>query len=113
MYNKGSNQLYDFLTSSSNYGQQNDLFSNKINIIFKTMKGNQHIRSFNQNDKIIDVLESFLTSVGVSKNALSKIHFLYNATNINNLNKNMTLNNFNIKNNAVLNVIDINNIIGA
>ena len=98
---------------SSNYGQQNNLSPDKINIHFITMKGNKHIRVFNKNDKIKDALESFLASVGVNKNALTQIKFLYNAINLNNLDKDITLNDFNIKDLSSINVIDRNNIIGA
>ncbi len=112
MYVAGGNQSYDFLTKSSNdYKQNKD--SNKINIVFCTMRGTRHLRSYNPNDKIIDALESFLMSVGVSKNALSKICFLYNAANLNNLDKKMTLKDFKIRDNAKINVTDLNNIIGA
>jgi len=112
MYIAGGNQSYDFLTKSSNDGIQNNSY-NKINIIFCTMRGSKHSRTYNPNDKIIDALESFLMSVGVSKNALSKICFLYNATNLNNLDKKMTLNDFKIRDNAKINVTDLHNIIGA
>ena len=113
MYNSGGNQQYNFFTMSTNYGQPNNLSPNKINIRFITLKGNKHIRIYNKNDKIKDALENFLESVGVNKNAITQIQFLYNATNLNNLNKDMTLNDFGIRDLSPINVIDLNNIIGA
>ena len=77
------------------------------------MKGNKHIKFFDKNMKIIDMLESFIQNFGISKNALNRIQFLYNATLLNNLDKNMTLDQFNIRNNSRINVIDQQDVIGA
>ena len=106
-------QNYNFLTKSSgtNFFEIGD--PNYINIIFITMKGNKHIRQYYTYEKINSVLEKFVISVGLSKDALKKITFLFNATNLNTLSKDITLEEFNIKNNSRVNVIDISNVIGA
>ena len=105
---------FAFLTSSSNDTNFQE-FGNPdvINIVFITMKGNKHSRKFLKNEKINVALKKFLISVGLNENALNKIQFLCNATNLNTLDKNMTLQQFNITNNTKINVIDRNNIIGA
>ena len=112
IYVAGGNQSYDFLTKSSNDVIQNNNL-NKINIVFCTSRGTNHQRAYNENDKITDVIDNFLMSVGVSKNAKNKICFLFNAANLNNLDKNKTLKDFKIRNNSKINVTDLNNIIGA
>ena len=107
------NQNYNFLMESSgkNFFEMGD--PNYINVIFVTMKGNKHIRQYYTYEKIISVLEKFVISVGLSKDALKKITFLFNATNLNTLGKDITLAEFNVKNNSRINVIDISNVIGA
>jgi hypothetical protein len=107
----GGNPL--FTTSSNDENFQNNNSKDIINIIFLSMKGNKHNRKYNQNDKIRNVLENFLEGFGLPKNALKEIQFLYNAVNLNNLNENVILKDFNIKDFARINIIDMKNIIGA
>ena len=107
----GGNPL--FTTSSNDVNFQNNNSKDIINIVFLSMKGNKHNRKYNQNDKIRNVLENFLEGFGLPKNALKEIQFLYNAVNLNNLNENVTLKDFNIKDFARINIIDMKNIIGA
>jgi hypothetical protein len=112
-YVLAGDQNFNFLTKSSgsNFFEMGD--PNYINIVFITMKGNKHIRQYYSYEKIKSVLEKFVISVGLSKDALKKITFLFNATNLNTLSKDITLDEFNIKNNSRVNVIDISNVIGA
>ena len=100
-----------FLTQSSKDNNFNPSNSDIINVVFVTMKGNNHMRFYNKNMKIREMLEDFLTKFGLSKNSLDRVQFLYNATIINKLN--MKLSQFNIVNNSKINVIDIHNVIGA
>ena len=112
-YVLAGNKNYKFLTTSSgnNFAELGD--PNYINIVFVTMKGNKHIRQYYTYETINSVLEKFVISVGLSKDALTKITFLFNATNLNTLGKSMTLSEFNVKNNSRINVIDISDVIGA
>ena len=114
-YVSGGNELF---TTSSNHDNSNnkDLNDNKniVHIVFITLKGNNHARKYNQNDRIKDVLESFVKEFGLPISTLKEIHFLYNATSLNtNLEKNPTLKELGIKNMAKINIIDMKNIIGA
>ena len=105
-------QSLSFFTSSSveNNNKQNvDL----INIHFVTMKGNSHVKTYYRFMKISDMLESFITSFGLSKDALKRVHFLFNATNLSKLDKNLKLNEFNIVDHSKINVIDMYDVIGA
>ena len=114
-YVYGGNAL--FITSTNDENSNNKVLNDKenlIHIIFITMKGHNHSRKYNKNDKIKDVLGSFIREFGLPLNALKEIHFLYNATNINNLeDNNYTLKQLGIKNFAKINVVDMKNIIGA
>ena len=114
-YVSGGNEL--FTTSSNDNNSNNKDLNDKkniIHIIFITLKGHNHSRKYNQNDKIKYVLESFVKEFGLSINTLKEIHFLYNATSLNtNLEKNPTLKELGIKNFSKINVIDMKDIIGA
>ena len=112
-YVSGGEPGFSFLTTSSVESQSKSENPEVINIIFITLKGNKHIKRYNKKDKIKNVLKSFVQSFGLTENALTKINFLYNATNLNNLRDDMTLEEFNVVNNSRINVIDINDIIGA
>ena len=112
-YVSGGEPGFSFLTTSSVESQPKSKDPEDINIVFVTMKGNNHIKRYNKKDKIKNVLKSFVQSFGLTENALTKINFLYNATNLNNLRDDMTLEEFNVVNNSRINVIDINDIIGA
>ena len=102
-----------FTTSSNDESNYNANDEDMIQIVFVSMKGNRHIRMFNKNEEIKSVLEKFLEGFGLNRNALKKIHFLFNASNLNNLKENTTLKDVNLINHSKVNVIDINNIIGA
>ena len=105
---------YAFLTSSSkdnNFANFGD--PELINIVFVALKRNRHSRSYKKSEKIIDVLKKFLNSVGLSENALGEIEFIFNATNLNNVKKDVTLRDSRIKNNSIIYLVDKNNIIGA
>ncbi len=105
---------FSFLTSSSVDNNSANLGDpDVVNIIFVTSHGNRHARRYKKNEKIYDVLNKFLSSVGLNENALSQIHFLFNAANLINFNKDKTLQQIGIFNNSKINVVDINNIIGA
>ena len=112
-YVSGGEPGFSFLTTSSVESQSKSENPEVINIIFITLKGNNHIKRYNKKDKIKNVLKSFVQSFGLTENALTKINFLYNATNLNNLRDDITLEEFNVVNNSRINVIDINDIIGA
>ena len=112
-YVSGGNQLPEvFITSSEGIESANP-GPNKVNLIFVMMQGNKHTKTFKKNEKIRYVLEQFVESFGLSTNTLKKIYFLFNATNLNNLEKHKTLEDFHIVNNSRINVIDLKNIIGA
>ena len=112
-YVSGGNQLPKvFITSSEGIESANP-GPNKVNLIFVMMQGNKHTKTFKKNEKIRYVLEQFVESFGLSTNTLKKIYFLFNATNLNNLEKHKTLEDFHIVNNSRINVIDLKNIIGA
>ena len=112
-YNKNAPPL-SFLTQSSAYNNNfNPSNSDIINVIFITMKGNTHLRQYNKNITIKDMLEDFVKNMGLNTNSLKRIQFLYNATLLNNLPQNMTLTQFNIGDNSRINIIDMFNVIGA
>ena len=103
-----------FLTQSSAFNNFfNSSDANIINVCFLTMKGNSHLRQYNKNITIKEMLEDFVKNMGLNINSLKRIQFLYNATLLNNLPNNLTLTQFNIMNNSKINVIDMFNIIGA
>ena len=78
------------------------------------MKGNIHNRAFNKTDTIQQMLLKFIKSQGLMEKHLDNIYFLFNAINLNTLNnKNLTLEQFGIRNNARVTIIDLKNIIGA
>ena len=113
-YVQGGNQVPDFMKQSSNensvgFGVNDD----KINVVFVVMKGNVHTRIFSENEKIKDMLSKFLKSVGLHEYHLDNIYFLFNAVNLNTINKEQTLKQFGIKNTSKITVIDIKDIIGA
>ena len=110
--NKNSQSL-SFFTSSSVENNNNKQNLDLINIHFETMKGNSHVKKYYRFMKISDMLESFITSFGLSKDALKRVHFLYNATNLAKLDKNLKLNEFNIVDHSKINVIDMYDVIGA
>lgn len=113
-YVSGGNALFTTSTNDKNYDKNfNNNSKDTINIVFVSMKGNRHIRKYDQNDKIINVLENFLKEFGLPKNALKEIQFLYNAVNLNNLEENITLKEYGVKNSARINIIDMKNIIAA
>jgi len=107
-----NNQKISFLTSSSE-DNNNDQNHDLINLHFITLKGNKHVKRYRKNMKIRDMLEHFVVSFGLSKDALMRIQFLFNATNLYKLDKNMTLNEFNIIDHSRINVIDMYDVIGA
>ena len=76
-------------------------------------QGNQHTRSYNQNETIRNMLKQFVNSFGLSENTLKEIIFFHNAVNLNNIDQNLTLKEQRIHNNARINVMDLNDIIGA
>ncbi len=76
-------------------------------------QGNWHSRSFNKNTTIGNMLKQFVNSFGLSENTLKEIIFLHNAVNLNNIDQNLTLKEQRIHNNARINVMDLNDIIGA
>ena len=112
-YVSGGNQLPKAFITSSEGIESTNPGPNKLNLIFVMMQGNKHTRTFNKNDKIRYVLEQFVESFGLGTNTLKNIYFLFNATNLNNLEKNKTLEDLRIVNNTRINVIDLKNIIGA
>ena len=59
------------------------------------------------------MLKQFVNSFGLSENTLKEIIFLHNAVNLNNIDQNLTLKEQRIHNNARINVMDLNDIIGA
>jgi hypothetical protein len=109
-------QKISFFNSSSvefNNNNNNNQNCNLINIHFVTMKGNSHVKVYNRFMKIRDMLENFVVSFGLSKDALKRIQFLFNATNLYKLGENMKLNEFNIGDHCRINVIDMFDVIGA
>ena len=98
---------------SSDDNKLNKIDPNIISVVFVMMQGNKHFRTYKKTDTLKYLLEAFVTSLGLSTNTLKEIYFLYNATNLNNLRQSKTLNELRIGNNSRINVIDINNIIGA
>ena len=112
-YLKGGNQTPAFMkqSSSDNIPKGSD---DKINVVFQVMKGNIHNRAFNKTDTIQQMLSKFIKSLGLLEKHLDNIYFLFNAINLNTLNnKNLTLEQFGIRNNARVTIIDLKNIIGA
>ena len=77
------------------------------------MKSNRHARTYRKTEKISDILNKFLESVGLNENALGQIQFIFNATNLNHINKDVTLQQFKVKNNSIIYIVDRKNIIGA
>ena len=77
------------------------------------MQGNKLMRAYKKTDTLKHALEGFVESMGLSKNTLKEIYFLFNATNLNNLRQSKTLKELKIVDNTRINVIDRNNIIGA
>ena len=109
----GGNKFNNIFTTSSNDNNDNGQNSDIINIIFRMSQGNQHTRSYNQNETIRNMLKQFVNSFGLSENTLKEIIFLHNAVNLNNIDQNLTLKEQRIHNNARINVMDLNDIIGA
>ena len=109
----GGNRILDFFLYSSNDNNNNDNNPDLVNVVFLMMQGNKHSKSFKKTDTIKYMLESFVKSFGLSTNVLKKIYFLHNAVNLNSINQMKTLEQIKIKNFSKVNVIDINNIIGA
>jgi len=112
VYLNNNAQKISFFTSSS-VENNNNKNCNLINIHFVTMKGNSHIKQYNKFMKIRDMLEDFVISFGLSKDALRRIQFLYNATNLYKLEDNLTLDEFNICDHCRINVVDMFDVIGA
>ena len=112
IYLNNNAQKISFFTSSS-VENNNNKNCNLINIHFVTMKGNSHIKQYNKFMKIRDMLEDFIISFGLSKDALRRIQFLYNATNLYKLDENLSLEEFNICDHCKINVIDMFDVIGA
>ena len=109
---EGGNKGFSFMKQSSHDNlskQSND----KINIIFKAIKGNIHNRFYDKNETIENMLLKFLESVGLTKYHLNKIYFIFNAVNLSTVNQKKTLREFGIKNNSNIVILDINDIIGA
>ena len=77
------------------------------------MRGNRHNKKYNKHMKIRDMLEDFVLSFGLTKDALRRVQFLYNATNLIKLDKNKTLSQFHMTDHCKVNVIDLYNVIGA
>ena len=94
----GGNQP-SFLRQSS---RENSSFGNegRINIIFKGMQGNKHVRNFNRTDTIRQMLIKVLKSFGLHEYHLTKIYFLFNATNLLHVNQNQTIEKFGLKDNS-------------
>jgi hypothetical protein len=105
---------YAFLRTSS----KDNNFSNFgdpdiINVVFAAMRSNRHARVYKKSQKVNDILIGFLKSVGLNENALGKIQFIFNATNLNHVNKDVTLQQCEVKNNSIIYVVDRTNVIGA
>ena len=109
----GGNKYNSIFTTSSSDNNDNNQNSDIINIIFRMSQGNQHSRSYNQNETIGNMLKQFVNSFGLSDNTLKEIIFLHNAVNLNNLDPNLKLKEQKIRNNDRINVMDLNDIIGA
>ena len=110
---QGGNQTPQFMRQSSmdNVPKVSD---DIINVIFHVQTGNKHTRCFNKNETIQQMLLKFIKSQGLMEKHLDNIYFLFNAINLNTLNnKNLTLEQFGIRNNARVTIIDLKNIIGA
>ena len=86
----GGNKFNNIFTTSSIDNNDNNQYSDIINIIFRMSQGNQHTRSYNQNETIPNMLKQFVNSFGLSENTLKEIIFLHNAVNLNNLEPNLT-----------------------
>ena len=111
--NNPSNQLNDPFLSSSKEKECDNPEEDTINIVFIMMKGNKHIKNYKSNETIGGVLEKFIRSLDIHVNTLKEIYFLYNATNLNNVNPNKTISDLYIRNFTRINVIDMKNIIGS
>ena len=103
----------NFFFQSSDDNNQNKSDPNSIRVVFVMMQGNKHVRTYKKTDTLKDVLEGFVSSLGLSKNTLKEIYFLFNATNLNNLRQSKTLKELKIIDQSRINVVDLNNIIGA
>ena len=107
-------QPLPFFSQSTAEEKNINSFDNEIiNVIFVMLKGNKHSKLYNKNKKIHDMLKDFVTSFGLNEKSLERIQFLYNATLLNKLPKDMTLSKFHINNNSKINVIDMFDVIGA
>ena len=109
---EGGNKGFSFMKQSSQDNQPKQS-NDKINIIFKAIKGNIHNRFYDKNETIENMLLKFLESVGLTKYHLNKIYFIFNAVNLSTVNQKKTLREFGIKNNSNIVILDINDIIGA
>ena len=109
---EGGNKGFSFMKQSS-HDNRSKQSNDKINIIFKAIKGNIHNRFYDKNETIENMLLKFLESVGLTKYHLNKIYFIFNAVNLSTVNQKKTLREFGIKNNSNIVILDINDIIGA
>ena len=112
-YVSGGRQPPEFMKKSSadNFNGQN--LDNKINVVFLVTQGNKHSRLFNRKDTIRDMLVKFIKNVGLQEYHLKNIYFLFNAVNLNTINQNQTLDKIGLRNNSVVTVLDLKDIIGA
>ena len=110
--NKNSRPL-DFLSKSSEDKSNESINEGNINIIFLGLKGNKHCRVYNKDMKIKEMLKNFVLNVGLTEKALERIQFIFNATLLNNLKEDLTLTQFHIKNQSIIHIIDMQDIIGA
>ena len=108
-----NHQFNDPFHSSSKEKECDNPEEDSINIVFVMMKGNKHIKNFKNGDTIRIVLEKFVKSLDIHVNTLKEIYFLFNATNLNNINPDKTINELGIRNFTRINVIDMKNIIGS
>ena len=109
---EGGNKGFSFMKQSS-HDNRSKQSNDKINVIFKAIKGNIHNRFYDKNETIENMLLKFLESVGLTKYHLNKIYFIFNAVNLSTVNQKKTLREFGIKNNSNIVILDINDIIGA
>ena len=111
--NNLSDQLNDPFLSSSKEKECENPEEDTVNIVFIMMKGNKHLKNYKKNETIKNVLEKFIKDLDIHVNTLKEIYFLFNATNLNNVNPNKTIEDLYIRNFTRINVIDMKNIIGS
>ena len=103
-----------FYTSSEEQINPN-LGGEIINVIFKTSQGNFHKISLKPNETIGNMITKFLDKFELNDLVLKQVIFIHNATNLNSLDPSKLIsdNEVRIRNGAIVNVLDTNNVIGA